>query len=436
MLTSLTLFVVFLLIAALINMSKISLAAFGENKLEEMEEEGDKSFIKFTKLSEDQETIFGTIELLSVLALTGTAISGYFLTSDLYYESMSSSKLELISSYSTEFNFLLSVFIVSLFIILFVILIPKVLAFRFTEIIGKGSIIPILFLSEIFRYPVLGLKGLGDFFVLPLKQRTSFYLSNPSEDEIRDIISEGVISGALDKTEQEIIENIFEFNDLRANEVMIPRTEMIAANIETPSKEVIKEVIKSGHTLVPVYRESFDNIIGVIHTKDFIRSFSEGRIPDLNKLIRPAYFVPESKLISEILKEMQKQGERLAVVTDEYGGTEGVITMEDILEEIVGEIKGIDEKELLHFTKLPDGSYYILGSMYLDDFNETFNVKLPESDNYNTVAGFVADKAGKILNPGESFNYEGLEFELMKKIRQKMVQFKVYSDTLEFLLIE
>jgi putative hemolysin len=129
---------------------------------------------------------------------------------------------------------------------------------------------------------------------------------------------------------------------------------------------------------------------------------------------------------------MQKQGERIAIVTDEYGGTEGVITMEDILEEIVGEIKDKTKSEVLDYSISPEGKYYVLGSMVIDDFNETFSVQLEESDDYNTVAGFVAYKTGKILNPGEKLVYKNLSFELIKKIRQKMVQFKIFDEKGDF----
>jgi CBS domain containing-hemolysin-like protein len=151
-----------------------------------------------------------------------------------------------------------------------------------------------------------------------------------------------------------------------------------------------------------------------------------GIIPEIKNVLRPAYFIPESKYISETLKDMQKRGERLAIVTDEYGGTEGAITIEDILEELVGEIG--NNGNLSEFTRLPNGKYYILGSMTVDDFNDIFNYQLPYSDEYNTVAGFIADSTGKILNVGEHFKFKSLQFELVKKIRQKMVQFMVYSD--------
>jgi putative hemolysin len=207
---------------------------------------------------------------------------------------------------------------------------------------------------------------------------------------------------------------------------------MIAINLNEDDEKNIASIIKTGHTLVPVYENSLDNIIGILHTKDVMKSIIEQQKYSIKNLLRPAYFVPETKLISEILKDMQKQGERIAIVTDEYGGTEGVITMEDILEEIVGELKDKTKSEIQDYSVSPEGKFYILGSMMIDDFNETFNIDLEESVEYNTVAGFISYKTGKILNPGENFEYKALTFELIKKIRQKMVQFKVSSITGKF----
>jgi putative hemolysin len=273
------------------------------------------------------------------------------------------------------------------------------------------------------------MNSLSDFFLLPFKEKTNFSQTKPSEDEILDIIADGVKSGAIDEKEEEIIKNIIEFNDLRAGEVMVPRTEMISIDINESDENLLRNIILRGHTLIPVYEDSMDNIVGILHSKDVIRLLLEsGSISSLKNLIRPAYFIPETKLISEILNEMQKRGERLAIVSDEYGGTEGVITIEDILEEIVGEIKSDSVSEQKAYYKLPDNKYFVLGSMQINDFNDVFNFTLPESDEYNTVAGFIAERSGKILSLNETIEYDGVKFELIKKIRQKMVQFKIYSD--------
>ena len=152
----------------------------------------------------------------------------------------------------------------------------------------------------------------------------------------------------------------------------------------------------------------------------------------IKELIKPAYFIPEYKLISEVLREMRVNKERMAIVMDEYGGTEGFITMEDIIGEIVGDITSVDSHGTNDIIKTKDGAFLIMGSVSIDDFNAAFNFDLPVSDEYNTVAGFVADYTGKILNEGEQFAYKKLIFRLIKKERQKMVQFKLHSDEFNF----
>lgn len=414
------LFFVFLILNAFIAASETAISTFGENKIEEMKDEGDKTAEVFEQILTRQESVYGTLQVIYSILTVTTAIIGFIIIHDLL-------TIIFLDDLSVTLVIIFSVVILTIIQIIFNILLPKAFAYKYSESIGKKSAIIILALSKTFGFIPAAINFISNILLLPIKEKTNFSQMRPSEDEILDIISEGVKSGTLDESEQEIIENIFEFNDLRANEVMIPRTEMIAIDILESDLNNINEIIKTGHSLVPVYEDNPDNIIGVLHTKDIVKNIIEKKEEPIRKLIRPVYFVPETKLISEILRDMQNQGERLAIVTDEYGGTEGVITMEDILEEIVGKIRDSNEGEIKQVTKLPDGTYYILGTMHIDDFNETFNFDLPESDEYNTIAGFISDKTGKILNPGESFEYEGLVFELMKKIRQKMVQFKVYK---------
>ncbi len=421
------LFLVLLIVNGLIAASEIAISTFGENKIEEMKNEGDKTAKVFEKFLTKQESVYGTIQVIYSSINVLLAVIGYLII-DSFINPILSEQFNNISKFLLPILVIfISVIILTFIFIVFNILIPKALAFKYSETIGKRSVGILLFLSKIFGFIPAVITLISNFLLLPIKEKTNFSQMRPSEDEILDIISEGVKSGTLDESEQEIIENIFEFTDLRAKEVMIPRTEMVAVDILESDMNNISEVIKSGHTLVPAYEDNPDHIIGVLHTKDIIKNIIEKKEEPIRKLIRPAYFVPETKLISEILRDMQNQGERLAIVTDEYGGTEGVITMEDILEEIVGKIKDSSKGEIYQFTRLPDGTYYILGTMHIDEFNENFNYYLPESDEYNTIAGFISDKTGKILNPGEIFEFRGLVFELMKKIRQKMVQFKVYT---------
>ena len=424
--------VILILLAGVISAADIAIATFGTNKIEELKEKHDKASEMFDSIQKDPNSFYGTIQISANLLMVASAVVGFHLFMRLFYKVFYGDAIHSLDIYSELLAGISSVLLISFLIILFSVLIPKALGFKYSEKIGRTFILPLMLLSKIIKYPVKIITWLGNLILIPFNEGTNFYQTKMSEDEIRVIISESVKSGTLNKTEQEIIENIFEFNDLHANEVMIPRTEMSAIELVNDKSEIMKYIIRTGHSLFPVYEDSLDNIVGVLHTKDFLKSIAEEVQIDIKSLIRPAYFVPETKLISEILKEMQKRGERLAIVTDEYRGTEGVITMEDILEEIVGDLGDTSQTEVKNFSLLPDGKYYVLGSMDISEFNEVFSIDLPESDEYNTVAGFISYSTGKILNIGESFEFNSLTFELIKKIRQKMVQFRVYSNSNSF----
>jgi putative hemolysin len=420
--------IILILFAGILSAADIAIASFGTNRIEELKEQNDKTSELFESIQRDPNSFFGTVQILTNLFVVSSVVVGFHLFLQLFYRIFYNERIQSISIYSELLAGISSILTISFLIILFILLIPKAIGFKYSEKIGKAAIAPLAILSKFFKHPAKFITLVGNVILKPFKEETNFYQTKMSEDEIRVIISESVKSGTLNKTEQEIIENIFEFNDLHANEVMIPRTELSAIELSNNKSDIMQYIIKTGHSLIPVFEDSLDNIVGVLHTKDFIKAISEEVQVDLKSLIRPAYFVPETKPISEILKEMQKRGERIAIVTDEYGGTEGVITMEDILEEIVGDLKDITKPETEYYGKLPDGKYYVLGAMGIYEFNEVFNITLPESDEYNTVAGFISYSTGKILNIGESFDYNGISFELIKKTRQKMVQFRVHSN--------
>jgi magnesium and cobalt exporter, CNNM family len=428
------LIVIFILAAGLFSIIEISIASFGKNKIEELRESGNDLVPAFEKIQKNLNAFFGTIQILTTLFIASAILITFHLFFNRFSQWLLQQKIAFLSANYSIIATIISLVLVTVLVLVFCILVPKSIGFKYSDSIGKYSVRLFLLLIKIFKYPVQAITWLGNLILKLFNEKTDFAQTRLSEDEIRVAISDGVISGAIDENEKEIFDNIFKFNDLKAREVMIPRTEIVAIEMINGESSITKGIINSGFSIVPVYQESLDNIVGVLHTKNYIRSVIERQPVELRSLVRRAYFVPETKPISEILREMQNRGERMAIVTDEYGGTEGLITMEDILEEIVGEIKNDKKTEEIEFSKLPDGSFSVLGSMEVSDFNKTFNICLPESSDYNTVSGFVADISGKILNRGESAIYKELKFELIKKIRQKMVQFKVYSLNAELIL--
>lgn len=413
-------------LAAIITLFEAAIITFDKEEFEDKEDKPEQKLKKIDRLQENPYELFAFTEywrvLLLILAVTDLVFSligrgifgGEFRVMDVLYQ----------------------IGILLLFIFcwqLFANMLPKGIGKRFSSSVSLLLISPMYLLIKATNAPLKFLLAFANLLLKPLHTSTTLSQSKSSEEEIRLMLQEGVKSGEIDKTEHEIIQNVFELNDVNADEVMIPRTEMIAVELSEDEAAMFQIIVRTGHSLLPIYKESTDNIIGIIHIKDLIRNYTDKGKYEIKRLIRPAYFVPETKRVSEILKEMQIRGERIAIVTDEWGGTEGVITLEDILSEIVGKITGDAPPEPSEFTKLPDGKYNILGSMDIESFNEIFTQELPTSDEYNTVAGFISYKTGKILSVNETFIYEDLTFELVKKLRQKMVQFNVWSETETFM---
>lgn len=246
-----------------------------------------------------------------------------------------------------------------------------------------------------------------------------------SEEEVIQLLEEGERSGAIDKTEHELIKSILEFTDTTVKEVMVPRTDVFAVDIATQRDRLLQSLIDQGFTRVPVFRDSIDNIIGIIYTKDLIGMLEHRDLIILQDVIRPAYLVPESKKISVLLKELQKNRQHMAIVIDEFGGTEGIITIEDIVEEIVGEIRDEYDDEPSEVETSNDGTSFVNGGIAIHQFNERFGVEIPEDTQYDTISGFLHQLTERIPELHEEIKYENITFTVVKKNERRIRQVKV-----------
>lgn len=226
-----------------------------------------------------------------------------------------------------------------------------------------------------------------------------------------------------------LIKNVLKFNDKTVKEIMVPRTKVVALDINAPREKVIKVVLNEGYSRLPVYKDTIDNIVGVIYAKDLINYIEEPNLFILYDLLRPAYFVPETKKISELLRELQKNKVHMAIVVDEFGGFEGIVTLEDILEEIVGEIHDEYDKVEESFKVLDNGAIIVDAGMLVGDFNRRFGEYIPESAEYESIGGFVAKLFGRIPNEGEKINFKGLAFEVLKKSKRRVVEVRVTKES-------
>jgi CBS domain containing-hemolysin-like protein len=244
-------------------------------------------------------------------------------------------------------------------------------------------------------------------------------------EEIRHLINLSHESGHLEQDEKNLIHNVFEFADLTAREIMVPRTEVIALEQRASFAEVVRKFQSSGYSRLPVYREKFDDISGVLHSKDVMPFLLKADQFDLKAILRQPVFIPDTARLGDVLEHLQRSSVHLAIVVDEHSGVEGILTLEDLLEEIVGEIQDEHDETVNRLAKPHDRVFTIEGGLSVREANRTYNLNLAESDDYNTVAGFLIARAGRLLTPNDSLAHNGLRFTVERVARHRITHIKV-----------
>ncbi len=240
-------------------------------------------------------------------------------------------------------------------------------------------------------------------------------LDSDDSDDIQAFIEVGQAEGIIEEEERELIEKMFEFGGIEVDEIMTPRTEICGIEINATVKMARDMMIEEKFSRLPVYDENIDNIDGVIYVRDILNAWAEGKEnQNIKELLRPAYFVPETKSVSELLKSMQLNHVQISIVIDEYGGVAGLVTVEDILEEIVGEIEDEDQEEqIIEIIEGKDGYYDVLGSTEIGKIERLLNMEI-EDDDFTTIAGLVTSESGYVPKKGEKLNFRGLDLEILK----------------------
>jgi CBS domain containing-hemolysin-like protein len=236
-----------------------------------------------------------------------------------------------------------------------------------------------------------------------------------SEAELRMLLSRSSAEGEIEHEEQQMIDKVFVFGDKDAADVMVPRPEVVAISVEMPPEQALAEVLDSPYTRYPVFRESLDDIVGVLHVRDLFTAVHDRGIAAvrIEEIVRPAYIVPETKDLASLLQEFRRTNNHFAVVVDEYGGMAGICTLEDLLEEIVGEIEDEFDVPEEQIEQVDDDTYRIDGMFPIDEFNERFNTDLPDED-FHTVGGFVFGQLGRAPEPGDDVSFNGLRFDVLE----------------------
>jgi putative hemolysin len=288
----------------------------------------------------------------------------------------------------------------------------------------------ILTLFAIITSPFLRVFKLYDGFIRRLAgivETTPEEQHEEKQEEFLTDLEQHRTEGTLDEEEQEMIENVLELSNSTADEIMTPRTDIVAVEINSDLQKVLETISIAGHTRVPVYEENIDNIIGLVYAKDLLTEIGKNPADfNLRNKIRKAYFVPETKLLRSLLHEFQNQKLHIAVVLDEYGGTAGIVTLEDILEELVGEITDEYEKTQPEpVIKIDHNTIEADARTYIDDLNDEYELNLPEDEDYETVGGFVFSRLGYIPKANESFDYENLKFTIASAEARRIKRIRI-----------
>ena len=401
--------IILVFINAFFAAAEIAVISLSESKLKKQAEDGDKKAKKLLKLTRTPDRFLSAIQIAITLAgfLSSAFAADSFaepLVKWLYYgkgfTTLSPGTLNTIAV-------ILITIVLSYFSLVLGELVPKRLAMKKTDAVARAAVGPVTVVAAVFR-PVIWLLSKSTNGVLRLLHiDPKAEEEDVSEDEILMMVDLGEERGAIESSEKELIENIFEFNNTTAEDVMVHRTDMVMIWCDDTGEDIVRTIRESGLSRFPVYEEDADDIIGILNTRDYLLNAQSSRPKALRELLRPAYFVPESVRTDVLFRDMQSKKIHLAIVVDEYGGTSGLVTMEDLLEEIVGNIYDeFDPQEEKDIEQLEPGLWRIAGSCELEQVSAALGVEFPEDEESDTLGGLVFAQLSVIPEDGAQFEVD------------------------------
>ncbi len=415
--------------ATAISLAEFAITSASRSLLEHRSAEGNLAAARALELLAEDENLQATVRIAGITCIIiGTVVILPYIEKWALLLTTSSTQEWLPSLLHPALLVVMVLLVAGVFLV-FSVLVAKSLGTRYADALALRPAGFMKWLTTVLHVPQRMLTFTANILLKPFRGEASFHEEVVSEEQLREIIQEGARSGLVDETEHELIESIFQFTDTTAREVMIPRTDIVAIEQSMSSAEVLKIVLEEGFTRMPVYRGSLDHVVGVIYAKDIISLLEHKNLIVLDDIIRPAFTVPETKLISELLREFQYKRIHLAVVVDEFGGTEGIITMEDVLEEIVGEIRDEYDDEIEMFRVQPDGSVEVEGMVSISDLNSRLGRSIPESDEYDTLGGFVTSLFGRIPDEGDSITDDDIDIDVLEMDEHRVKRVRLYFHT-------
>ena len=402
---------ILILINAFFSATEIAVITLNDNKVKKKAEEGDKIARQLVRLISKPGNFLATIQV-------GVTLAGFL--SSAFAADVFAERLYRAININQPIIYTISVIVVTTILAYFSLvlgeLVPKRVAQNNPEKFANRVAGIITWLGVAMKPFVMFLNFSTNLVLRLLRIDPNLTSKSVTEEEIRMMLDVGHESGNIHEGEKEMIDNIFEFNDKDASEIMTHRTNIVSLDVEASYAEVLEIAIHEKYTRIPVYEDSIDNIIGILHIKDLLYHAAEGLSQpfSLRNMIRPPYIVPESKNVDSLFREMQRDRAQMAVVIDEYGGTAGIITIEDLLEEIVGNIQDEYDEEEAEIVRKDALTYIVAGMTALDEVGEAINVEFPDED-FDTIAGMVISLLGRIPDDQEfpEVEFRNLRFKVL-----------------------
>ena len=400
---------VLILINAFFAAAEIALVSVRRTRIKQLVEEGNARALSVQKLLDKPTSFMATIQI--GVTLVGFLASAYAAVN---LAGVPARWLETLGLSPATAN-ALAVFLITLIVGFFTLIIgeiaPKSLGMQHAERIALNVAGFVHFLSILALPAVKVISFFSDLIVKPFGGHVRFSSPILTEEELKMLVEAGEEEGVIEEEEREMIHSIFAFTDTVTRQVMVPRTDMHTASITNTLDELLDIITSTGHSRIPIYEDNVDNIVGVVHAKDLLSVLrQEKHFFDIKGVMREAYFIPETKDVDELLAEFKRSNIQMAIVRDEYGGTAGLVTVEDLLEEIVGEIRDEYDVEEPLIEIIDEDHAMVSARMSVDDLNEQMNLKIPESEEYETIGGFVFDLFGRQPAEGEIISYSNVDF--------------------------
>lgn len=427
-LTELLIILFLIAVNGFFSMSEFAIISCRKSLIAQLVSDGSERAAIIEKYQQDPHQLLAVVQIGVTVAGSAASTVGGIVAIRQLRPLIAQAPWSFVSSAAEPLSAFLVIIIISFVTLIIGELVPKAIGLQFSGKIALNTAKPIRFIAAILA-PLITILTFSSKSILALMRIKDQINAFITREEVQHMILEGHESGVFSETEHEYIRNVFEFTHTCVREVMVPRTRMVGLEVSIKREELLKVIQENQYSRYPVYRDSIEEIIGVVHDKDLIGPLVHNEEINLETLLRPPVFVPEAKRINDLLKEMQLSRNHMALVVDEYGGISGLVTTEDLLEELVGEIEDEhDTGESVKIMKQPDGSWLVDGLVPVFDLQEPLNIKLEDDPNYDTLAGLILNELGRLPKQGETLHWMGYRLVCKQVTRTAVLQVRIIPD--------